>query len=101
MRDSDDDILKERIKELEKLNSEYQKRENLSFKLSQLKQELLTSRNLEEKLKLITDGVVTIFKADFARICWLKMVIFVIRDVFMPVLQRDLMYVRTDHHVCI
>jgi PAS domain S-box-containing protein len=37
-------------------------------KLSALKENLLAARDLPQKLKLITDGVVEIFSADFARI---------------------------------
>jgi PAS domain S-box-containing protein len=40
------------------------------LKLSSLKQRLLGTGNINEKLKLITDGMVRIFGADFARI-WL------------------------------
>ena len=41
-------------------------------RLNQLKGDLLWKRRREEKLKLVTDGVVEIFDADFARI-WLTM----------------------------
>ncbi|MFC1839676.1 PAS domain S-box protein [Thermodesulfobacteriota bacterium] len=40
--------------------------------LNLLNEELLSSTNLDEKLKLITDGIVEIFKADFARIWMIK-----------------------------
>lgn len=62
--------VKRRTAELERLNLELQKRDDLTFKLSSLNQEFLSPISLEEKLKLITDSLVTIFEADFARI-WL------------------------------
>lgn len=62
--------IKKRTEEFEKLNLKQREREKLALKLSYLKEELLKSIIFEEKLKLITDSVVEIFEADFARI-WL------------------------------
>jgi len=48
--------------------AERQRSEKWINGLNQLKEELLSSGKLEEKLKCITDGAVEIFDADFARI---------------------------------
>lgn len=48
------------------------KEENLILKLSHLKELLLRPASLDEKLKLITDKIVSIFGADFARIWLIK-----------------------------
>ena len=64
--------VKKRNAELEYLVLEQKKRESIILKLNQLKQKLLGTARLEEKLKLITDSVVTIFEADFARIWIVK-----------------------------
>jgi PAS domain S-box-containing protein len=54
--------------ELEEKQSSRKRSEERIAKLNQLKEELLRPLALDEKLKLITDGVVKIFDADFARI---------------------------------
>jgi diguanylate cyclase (GGDEF)-like protein/PAS domain S-box-containing protein len=40
--------------------------------LNRLREELITAKPLQEKLKIITDGIVNIFKTDFARIWIVK-----------------------------
>lgn len=58
----------QRISELEKCEIEHIQVETLISKLSNLKEQLIATGSLSEKLKLITDDVVDIFDADFARI---------------------------------
>jgi PAS domain S-box-containing protein len=41
-------------------------------RLNNLNEELISAARLDEKLKLITEGIVAIFKADFARIWMIK-----------------------------
>ena len=60
------------IEKLNKLEQKRKKREKIVLKLSDLKEKLLKSIPLKEKLNLITEGVVEIFDADFARIWLLK-----------------------------
>lgn len=62
--------VKKRIAELEDLNLKLQLRDKLTSELLELKKQLLSPSSLHKKLKVITDGVVRIFDADFARI-WL------------------------------
>ncbi|MHC4389221.1 MAG: PAS domain S-box protein, partial [Planctomycetota bacterium] len=62
--------VRERTSDLTKEIAERERGQRWVEGLNQLKEHLLTSVNLEEKLKHITDGVVRIFGADFARI-WL------------------------------
>ncbi len=50
--------------------TERKQMENRIERLNRLKENLLSSRSLDEKLKLITNAIVAIFEADFARI-WL------------------------------
>ena len=63
---------KKHIEEFIKLDLKHRKREKILQKLSYLKEKLLKSIALDEKLKLITDSVVEIFDADFARIWIVK-----------------------------
>jgi len=60
------------IEKFNKLEQKRKKREKIILKLSDLKEKLLKSIPLEDKLNLITEGVVRIFDADFARIWLLK-----------------------------
>ena len=52
--------------------SELKRAEKQAIKLNSLKEQLLGTMKLGEKLKLITDGIVEIFGADFARIWMTK-----------------------------
>lgn len=46
--------------------------ERKQAQLNRVREELITSKTMEEKLKIITTGLVEIFKADFARIWIVK-----------------------------
>ncbi len=65
-------VIKKNAVELEILDLKERKREILTFQLNNLKKQLLYNAPLEDKLKLITDSVVNIFEADFARIWIVK-----------------------------
>ena len=65
-------LMKEHATELEMLKLKQAKKENLTLQLSNLKKRLLRNMPLEDKLNLITDSVVKIFEADFARIWMVK-----------------------------
>jgi PAS domain S-box-containing protein len=60
--------LEQRVKELENKAVERKCSAKQIERVNYLKEELLSSWSLGEKLKLITDGVVEIFDADFCRI---------------------------------
>ncbi len=69
------DELASEIQKLRQRNAEYEARASASRtrtrrieELSSLREDLLRSGTLQEKLKRITDGLVDIFDADFARI---------------------------------
>jgi len=66
------DVLRIRLAELEKSKTKNEEMERLISKSSSLKVELIATRKLDEKLKLITDGLVDIFGADFARIWMIR-----------------------------
>jgi hypothetical protein len=62
--------LGQRVKELEQETVKSKQAEERIEGLNRLKEDLLVSGSLAEKMKRITDGVVDILGADFARI-WL------------------------------
>ncbi len=64
--------LNQRISELEKCEIEHTQIEEQISSLSYLKEQLIGTRSFREKLNLITDKVVDIFDADFARIWMTK-----------------------------
>jgi PAS domain S-box-containing protein len=64
--------LRRRISELEKSETERQLLERKPAQLTRIREELITSKTLREKLKIITDGLVDYFRADFARIWIIK-----------------------------
>lgn len=64
--------LRERIAELEKSEIEQKRLEERIANLSSLKEELIGTRSLTEKLNIITDGIIDIFNAEFARIWMIK-----------------------------
>lgn len=64
--------LKKRTTELEELNQKLLRKDEITSKLGDLKKQLLKPLSLDEKLKIITDAVVRIFEADFARIWLIK-----------------------------
>jgi PAS domain S-box-containing protein len=64
--------IKNQTEEFRKLNNKLRKKEKMALNLNNLKEKLLKSMFLEEKLKLITDNVVEMFDADIARIWLLK-----------------------------
>jgi PAS domain S-box-containing protein len=61
-------VVAERTEELRKEIAQREQFEKRTQALSDLKQHLLDSRGLNDKLKSITDAIVEIFGADFARI---------------------------------
>lgn len=63
---------RKKVAKLEKLESEIQKTNIRAANLTLLKELLIGKRALTEKLKSITDSVVYIFEADFARIWMTK-----------------------------
>lgn len=64
--------IKNQTEEFRKLNRKQTRNNKIILKLSNLKLKLQQSMTLDEKLKLITDSVVELFDADFARIWLLK-----------------------------
>ena len=64
--------LRRRIFELEKSETERRLLERKPAQLTRIREELITSKTLREKLKIITDGLVENFRADFARIWIIK-----------------------------
>ena len=64
--------LEKRLKEFEKEVVERKQLEKRMEFLGGLREELLISANLNDKLKRITDGIVEIFNADFSRIWLIK-----------------------------
>lgn len=60
--------LRQRIAELEALETERKLAEQRIEELNHLKEDLLSPGSLNKKLNLITEGVVSIFDADFCRI---------------------------------
>lgn len=66
------EVLKQRLAEMEKSKAAHEEIDGMITKLSLLKEKLIGTRSLNEKLKLITDGIVDIFDADFARIWMIR-----------------------------
>jgi len=64
--------LEKRIKEFEKEVAERKSVEKRIEFLSRLREDLLISATCSDKLKMITDGIVDIFNADFSRIWLIK-----------------------------
>ncbi|MFH1632674.1 MAG: GAF domain-containing protein, partial [Chloroflexota bacterium] len=64
--------LEKRVQELERAESERKHDEERLKRLNSLTESLLGSDSLDEKMKRITDGVIDIFGADFARIWLIK-----------------------------
>lgn len=64
--------LRERVSHLEAIADEHQRTEQEIRKLSNLKEQLVAPLLTSEKFKIITEGVVNIFGADFARIWMIR-----------------------------
>lgn len=67
-----DEKLKERVDALEKERQAYKASIRITEQLNRLRESLLKPNSLSQKLKIITDGVVDIFSADFCRIWLIK-----------------------------
>ena len=65
-------VLRSRLAEMEATLTQAKLVEGRLHLVNSLKEDLLKSTGLNEKLKLITDGVLRIFEADFARIWIIK-----------------------------
>jgi len=69
---SDYDKLKQRLKELENESTAHRLAGQRIGYLNRLRERLLSSVSLGDKLKKITDDIVDIFKADFSRVWLIK-----------------------------
>jgi PAS domain S-box-containing protein len=66
------ETLNKRISQLEQREAEHKQIEERLSSLNSLKEQIISTPNFVDKLQLITDGVVDIFGADFARIWIIK-----------------------------
>jgi len=66
------EILNKKIFQLERRENEHKKIEERLSALNSLKEQIIRTSNFMDNLKLITDGVVDIFDAYFARIWIVK-----------------------------